>query len=152
MKMENESQNFKFTDDKIEKLKTYLSLFNTLILIDDIILHISEIKYIFYYTQLMIGEILILYLWLSLRQLNIKLDKNLICYCTISYSLISIVYFIYQLSNGTFEGNFMYKTLLFHQIVNSVSPIILILFIIYFTKNKSYSSIEVDINSNLMDL
>ena len=44
------------------------------------------------------------------------------------------------------------KTVLFHQIVNCIIPIILILYIIYFIKFKSYSTIESDNAVNLMDL
>ena len=151
MKMENENQNIN-NNNKIENLKLYLTLFNILVLIDDIILHTSEIKFIFYYFQLLMEEVLIFHLWLSLRKVKIKLDKKIFSSFTGFNSLISILYFIFQLGNGIFEGKDIMKTVLFHQILNCIVPIILILYIIYFIKFKSYSKIESDNAVNLMDL
>ena len=97
-------------------------------------------------------EVLIFHLWLSLRKVKIKLDKKIFSYFTGFNSLISILYFIHQLRNGIFEGKDIIKTVVFHQILNCIVPIILILYIIYFIKFKSYSTIESDNAVNLMDL
>ena len=138
----------------IDKLKIYLEIFNILIIINYIILHYSEINNIIFFFQLLSAEIIILYLWISIRKDKIKLNKKLVLYYTSFHSLLSIIYCFQQIFIGNFSNKDVFKTILFHQIIHIIIPISLILFIVFFLKNiKSYNSINVDNDSyGLLDL
>ena len=153
--MENNNRGQDKNNNKnVNNLKIYLAFFNTLILIDDIILHYSEIKNNIYYFQLLSGEIIIFYLWISLRKEKITLNKKFILYYTTFHSLFSLIYCFHQIYLGNFSNKDIFKTILFHQITHIIIPISLILYIMFFLKNiKPYNSIHIDYDSTgLLDL
>ena len=153
--MENNNRGQDKNNNKnVNNLKIYLAFFNTLILIDDIILHYSEIKNNIYYFQLLSGEIIIFYLWISLRKEKITLNKKFILYYITFHSLFSLIYCFQQIYLGNFSNRDIFKTILFHQITHIIIPISLILYIMFFLKNiKPYNSIHIDYDSTgLLDL
>ena len=153
--MENNNRGQDKNNNKnVNNLKIYLAFFNTLILIDDIILHYSEIKNNIYYFQLLSGEIIIFYLWISLRKEKITLNKKFILYYITFHSLFSLIYCFQQIYLGNFSNKDIFKTILFHQITHIIIPISLILYIMFFLKNiKPYNSIHIDyVSTGLLDL
>ncbi len=153
--MENNNREENNNNNRIiNKLKIYLALFNLLILIDDIFLHYSEIKNNIFFFQLLSGEIIIFYLWISIRNEKIKLNKKLVLYYISIHSLISIIYCFQQIFLGTFTNKDVFKIFLFHQIIHIIIPIGLILYIVFFLKHiKPYNSINIDYDSTgLLDL
>ena len=152
--MENNNEKKSKNNKNIEYLKLYLVLFNTFILLDDIFLHYSSINFLNYYFQLVSAEIIIFYLWLSIRKPKIKINRQYFLYYTSFHSLFSIIYCIQQLFSDSLNYKNAFKTILFHQIIHILIPICLILYIVYILKNvKTYPSINMESDAlNLMEI
>ena len=118
-------------------LKFWIALFNIFLILDDIYLHYNSLKIKFYFFQLLIGEIIILYIWLILRDQFIILEKKKIIILCIFHIIISLLIFIYQIIKKDFKRSIY----IIHQLIQIIFPIIIIVLITIFfgTNTNEYS-------------
>ena len=118
-------------------LKFWIALFNIFLILDDIYLHYNSLKIKFYFFQLLIGEIIILYIWLILRDQFIILEKKKIIILCIFHIIISLFIFIYQIIKKDFKRSIY----IIHQLIQIIFPIIIIVLITIFfgTNTNEYS-------------
>ena len=122
-------------NNKYDKLKLCILLFNIFLLLDDINLHIKSITYQFYFFQLLIGEIIIFYLWIQLRKNKINFSRKKVIYMCQIHSITSIIYLLFQIITGQFfyiEIKKMMVIIILHQFIHIILPnsitIIIVLF------------------------
>lgn len=122
-------------------LKFWIALFNIFLILDDIYLHYNSLKIKFYFFQLLIGEIIILYIWLILRDQFIILEKKKIIILCIFHIIISLFIFIYQIIKKDFKRSIY----IIHQLIQIIFPIIIIVLItIFFEINTNEYSRNLD--------
>ena len=122
-------------------LKFWIALFNIFLILDDIYLHYNSLKIKFYFFQLLIGEIIILYIWLILRDQFIILEKKKIIILCIFHIIISLFIFIYQIIKKDFKRSIY----IIHQLIQIIFPIIIIVLItIFFGANTNEYSRNLD--------
>ena len=122
-------------NNKYDKLKLCILLFNIFLLLDDINLHIKSITYQFYFFQLLIGEIIILYLWIQLRKNKINFSRKKVIYIGQIYSITSIIYLLFQIISGQFfyiEIKKMMFIIILHQFIHIILPISITIIIVLF--------------------
>lgn len=122
-------------------LKFWIALFNIFLILDDIYLHYNSLKIKLYFFQLLIGEIIILYIWLILRDQFIILEKKKIIILCIFHIIISLFIFIYQIIKKDFKRSIY----IIHQLIQIIFPIIIIVLItIFFEINTNEYSRNLD--------
>ena len=121
-------------NNKYDKLKLCILLFNIFLLLDDINLHIKSITYQFYFFQLLIGEIIIFYLWIQLRKNKINFSRKKVIYICQIHSITSIIYLLFQIISGQFfyiEMNNIIIIIILHQLIHIFFPISIIIIIVF---------------------
>ena len=118
-------------------LKFWIALFNIFLILDDIYLHYNSLKIKLYFFQLLIGEIIILYIWLILRDQFIILEKKKIIILCIFHIIISLFLYLYQIIKKDFKRSIY----IIHQLIQIIFPIIIIVLITIFfgTNTNEYS-------------
>ena len=122
-------------NNKYDKLKLCILLFNIFLLLDDINLHIKSITYQFYFFQLLIGEIIIFYLWIQLRKNKINFSRKKVIYICQIHSITSIIYLLFQIITGQFfyiEIKKMMVIIILHQFIHIIFPISITIIIVLF--------------------
>ncbi len=122
-------------NNKYDKLKLCILLFNIFLLLDDINLHIKSITYQFYFFQLLIGEIIIFYLWIQLRKNKINFSRKKVIYICQIHSITSIIYLLFQIISGQFfyiEIKKMMVIIILHQFIHIIFPISITIIIVLF--------------------
>jgi len=122
-------------NNKYDKLKLCILLFNIFLLLDDINLHIKSITYQFYFFQLLIGEIIIFYLWIQLRKNKINFSRKKVIYMCQIHSITSIIYLLFQIITGQFfyiEIKKMMVIIILHQFIHIIFPISITIIIVLF--------------------
>ena len=115
-------------------LKFWIALFN-------IFLHYNSLKIKLYFFQLLIGEIIILYIWLILRDQFIILEKKKIIILCIFHIIISLFLYLYQIIKKDFKRSIY----IIHQLIQIIFPIIIIVLItIFFEINTNEYSRNLD--------
>jgi hypothetical protein len=122
-------------------LKFWIALFNIFLILDDIYLHYNSLKIKLYFFQLLIGEIIILYIWLILRDQFIILEKKKIIILCIFHIIISLFLILYQIIKKDFKRSIY----IIHQLIQIIFPIIIIVLItIFFEGNTNEYSRNLD--------
>lgn len=122
-------------------LKFWIALFNIFLILDDIYLHYNSLKIKLYFFQLLIGEIIILYIWLILRDQFIILEKKKIIILCIFHIIISLFLYLYQIIKKDFKRSIY----IIHQLIQIIFPIIIIVLItIFFEINTNEYSRNLD--------
>lgn len=122
-------------------LKFWIALFNIFLILDDIYLHYNSLKIKLYFFQLLIGEIIILYIWLILRDQFIILEKKKIIILCIFHIIISLFLYLYQIIKKDFKRSIY----IIHQLIQIIFPIIIIVLItIFFEGNTNEYSRNLD--------
>ena len=127
------TQNISY-NNKYDKIKICILLFNIFLLLDDINLHIKSITYQFYFFQLLIGEIIIFYLWIQLRKNKINFSRKKVIYMCQMHSISSLIYLTYQIIIGKFfyiEMNNIIIIIILHQLIHIFFPISIIIIIVF---------------------
>lgn len=127
------TQNISY-NNKYDKIKICILLFNIFLLLDDINLHIISISYKFYFFQLLIGEIIIFYLWIQLRKKKIHFSRKKVIYMCQMHSISSLIYLTYQIIIGKFfyiEMNNIIIIIILHQLIHIFFPISIIIIIVF---------------------
>ena len=89
----------------LKPLKKVIGLFNIIILINFFILQFNGISHFNFYLQLLLNEIICIYLWIEIREIKIKMHiykTKLIIFIVL---IFDIIYFLYQLK--TFPSNIL---------------------------------------------
>ena len=150
--------NINFEKKGLKPLKKLIGLFNIIILINFFILQFNNISHLNYYFQIILNEILCIYLWIEIRERLFKYHIGKIKIILFSILLLDIFLFIYQLKNFklNIQGNdikndklhFDFIILIIIYITNILYNILCLLFI--FTINKFFKENHINnINNNI---
>ena len=109
--IENDFENIiknNFERKALKPLKKIIGLFNIIILFNFFILQFNNISHINYYIQLLLNEVICIYLWIEIRKIAIKSNINKIKLILLSVIIFGIISFIYQLKTfpSTESNNF----------------------------------------------
>ena len=98
--IENDFENIiinNFERKALKPLKEIIGLFNIIILFNFFILQFNNISHINYYIQLLLNEVICIYLWIEIRKITIKYNINKIKFILLLVIIFGIISFIYQL-------------------------------------------------------
>lgn len=70
-----------------------------MLLIDDICLHLFQTSFIFYYYELILNQMLIIFIWITIRNQKTTLNQVFIYLYSIALIILSIIYSILFLKN-----------------------------------------------------
>ena len=93
----------------LKPLKKMIGFFNIILLINFFILQFNQVTNFNYYIQLLLNEIICIYLWIEIREIKIKYHINKVKIILFGVFLIDIISFLYQLK--IFPYNSLNKSL-----------------------------------------
>ena len=83
----------------LKPLKKIIGFFNIILLINFFILQFGNLSHFNYYIQILLNEIICIYLWIEIREIKIKYHINKAKIILFVVFLIDIISFLYQLKN-----------------------------------------------------
>lgn len=110
-------------------------------IIDDIYLHLYKGDNIFYFFQLFVSQIFIMFIWISIRNAVLAVDYCFICLVAGFVEIIMIIYTIYlgiemKKMNLTFLTDRNIQIVTIHDIVNTIFLSLVLFLLVFFKKNQ----------------
>ena len=88
----------------LKPLKKIIGFFNIILLINFFILQFGNLSHFNYYIQILLNEIICIYLWIEIREIKIKYHINKAKIILFVVFLIDIISFLYQLKNFPYDS------------------------------------------------